>query len=313
MALCASGVYLGSFFIFIAAGIFLGLYNAVGQFYRFAAADIADKEFKSRAISLTLLGGVIAAFVGPKIAEMTHELVGPDFTGSFIVLCVISIMTILLIGKLKLPPPIKNNNTDCIAKSITHVVRSNTFILAVSSSAIGYSVMIILMISTPLSMHNHDMPFSDIAFVIQWHLVAMFAPSFITGDLIRKFGVITIIFFGAILEAGAALVNLSGVSETHFLISLILLGIGWNFMFIGGTTLLTESYQPENKERVQGIHDLIVFTFITVSSLLSGILLYLLGWGVVNAISLIFPAIVLLMLARYVFLSRISKKHPDYP
>lgn len=294
MAFAAMGIYIGNFIIFSAAGIFLGIYNAIGQYYRFAAVEVSDKDKKNHAISLTLMGGVLAAFFGPEIAKYTHNILTPEFTASFISLCAVLLFSVIAVSTVTFPDTKQQQNSSPMIP-VRPLFHRHTFILAVCSSALGYSTMNLLMISSPLSMHNSNMTFSEITFAIQWHFVAMFAPSFFTGDLIRKFGVQSIIVFGAILEIAAATINLMGDTQNNFIIGLLLLGVGWNFMFIGGTSLLSDAYMLHEKHRAQGINDLIVFTMVTLSSLVSGVLMHVLGWNAVNYLSIIPPIIVIVL------------------
>lgn len=298
MALAAFGVWMGSFLLFAGAGVLIGLHNAIGQFYRFAAAEAAPVDLKSRAISLTLAGGVVAAFIGPNLAALTRDLVLPPFTASFIVLCAVTVLAATLVSRLRLPPPPPPSASggEDAARPLAVVLRQPALIVAVLAGTLGYAVMTLLMVATPLAMEHNTHTFSLIAGVIQWHIVAMFAPSFITGDLIRRFGVKTIILVGALLQVACVVVAVSGVAVIHYTASLILLGLGWNFLYIGGTTLLTTSHRPSEKGYVQGINDTVVFTVVTLASLASGGLQSWLGWATLNLLSLIGPAVVILAL-----------------
>ncbi len=292
MGLAAFGVMSGSFLLFAGAGILIGIHNAVGQFYRFAAADAADADRKSRAISLTLTGGVLAAFIGPNLAGATKNLLWPPFSAAFLVLCAIMVIAAVLASRLRLSSPPSTQATE--GRRLAMIMRQPVFIVAVLTSMIGYATMNLLMISAPLAMQGQHAEFSDVTVVIQWHLVAMFAPSFVTGDLIRRFGVLQIIFIGALLMLICVGVHLCGARVVYYTVGLVFLGVGWNFMYIGGTTLLTESYRPEEKGKVQGINDTLVFTTVTLSSLVSGALLDVLGWQALNITIVPFMLIILL-------------------
>lgn len=282
MAAATYGIAIGSFALFAGAGVLIGMHNAVGQFYRFAAADAADGGLKSRAISLTLAGGVLAAFVGPNLARVTRDALAPPFSASFLALCATTLIAAVLASLLRLPAAVATTAPNEEGRDLAEIVRQPVFVVAVLAGTIGYASMNLLMIATPLAMQCHHESFDDVALVIQWHVVAMFAPSFFTGDLIRRFGALKVVAAGAVLELACAVVDLSGTSVSHFTAGLILLGVGWNFLYIGATTLLTESYRPEEKGRVQGLNDTLVFTSVTVSSLASGGLVNAIGWHAVN-------------------------------
>lgn len=282
MALAAYGVTIGSFALFAGAGVLIGMHNAVGQFYRFAAAEAADSSLKSRAISLTLAGGVLAAFLGPGLAQITREALAPPFSASFLALCGTALVAALLASFLRLPAPAAATAPDGESRTMAALVRQPVFVAAVLAATVGYASMNLLMTATPLAMQGHHTNFGDIAMAMQWHLVAMFAPSFVTGDLIGRFGALRVIAAGAALQLASALVNLTGASVSHFDAGMILVGVGWNFVYVGATTLLTESHRPEEKGRVQGLNDTFVFTSVALSSLASGGLVNAYGWHAVN-------------------------------
>ena len=281
MGLATYGIAIGSFVLFAAAGILVGMHNAVGQFYRFAAAEAADSELKSRAISLTLAGGVLAAFLGPNLARLTRDAMVPTFSASFLALCVTTLIAAALASRLRLPV-VDDAAAEGTGRPMAEIAKQPAFVVAVAAATLGYASMNLIMTATPLAMTCQHQAFDDIAWVIQWHIVAMFAPSFFTGDLIRRVGVLTVIAAGALLELACIAVNLAGTSVAHFNAGLILLGLGWNFLYVGGTSLLTETYRPEERGRVQGLNDTLVFTSVTLSSLAAGGLVNLYGWETVN-------------------------------
>ena len=288
-------------FLFFCMGIALiGIGNAFGGFYRFAAADVAEESYRSRAISYVLAGSVVAAFIGPNMANFTKETIsGSLFAGSYVSLAVIYFGALILISFLKVPP----GNVEAEKKKgrpLRVIAAQPLFILAVSSATVAYGVMNLLMTSTPLAMEARGMGFGQTAQVIQWHIFAMFAPSFFTGHLIRKFGDVNIIFTGLMALLGCIFITfLFGDSFLAFCAELMLLGIGWNFTFLGGTTLLTSTYEPSEKAFVQGLNDLCVFSVVTMTALMSGVLHHIWGWFVLSSGAVV-PIVLLSLLLLWV-------------
>lgn len=289
-------LYAKSFGLLCVSGLFLGCHNAFWQFYRFAAVDTADDAYRSRAISYVLAGGVVAALIGPEIAKRTVDMFDPImFAGayvSFVILCGINVVVLQF---LRIPKPPANWHFSG-GRPLREITRQPTFIVAVLSAMVGYALMVLVMTATPLSMVAHGFAFTDAAFVIQWHAFAMFAPGFFTGHLIRKFGVTAVIMTGCLIYLVCMAVNLSGISIQSFWFGLVLLGLGWNFTFIGGTTLLTEVHRPEEKAKVQAINDFMVFGTSAVASFSSGALQNLIGWEAVN-LAIAAPALIVFMAA----------------
>ena len=278
--IAAYGVFQGSFAIFAVGSALLGIHNAFWQYLRFAAAEVAEESFRPQAISYVLAGGLVAAFLGPEIAKATRDLFQPVlFAGSYLAIVPLCLLNIAVLGFVRMPPM-----TASISKGrrLGHIVREPVFVVAVLSAMIGYGAMNLVMSATPLAMHAAHFAFSDSAFVIQWHVLGMFAPSFITGHLIRRFGAPVIVITGSLAMALSVGTNLSGETLWNYWLGLVLLGIGWNFMFIGGTTLLTEVHRPEEKARVQALNDLLVMSMVTLSSFASGAIHHALGWTAVN-------------------------------
>ncbi len=277
----ASGLFAANLWIFGAGVFFLGVNTAFGQHYRFAAADVATGAFKARAISYVLAGGVIAAWAGPEIAKWTVDLVpSVIFLGPYLAMIVVLVLAYGALGFVDIP---KSGGDGHIGtgRPMLEIARQPAFLVAVLSAMVGFSVMVLLMTATPIAMVQFDHAFTDAAFVIQWHAVAMFAPSFVTGTLINRVGVLRIILTGVVMMSGAVAAALSGESVVHFWVALFLLGIGWNFMFVGGTTLLTETYTVAERAKVQGTNDMIVFGSVAIASLMSGALLQSVGWQAV--------------------------------
>lgn len=283
-AIAAYAVYIGSFWLFMVGCVFLGIHNAFWQYFRFAAADVATDEFRARAISYVLAGGLVAAFLGPQLAKWTAELSAVTFAASYAVIIVLSFISIALLQFTRIPTP-KYEGISTAGRPIFEIMRTPGFIVAAMSSTVGYGMMNMLMTSTPLAMIFCGFEFNDAATVIQWHIVGMFLPSFFTGSLIKRFGVIKIIATGAALQAGAIATGLSGIDFANFWGGLIMLGVGWNFMFIGGTTLLTETYTPEERAKTQAANDFMVFSLVAVTAFASGALHETLGWAAVNLIA----------------------------
>jgi MFS family permease len=290
-ALAALGVHLGSFGLFALGGILVGAHNAVGQFYRFAAAEAVAPTWRSRAISLTLAGGVLASLLGPNLARYTRDVVQPPFTATFTALVVTTLLAAALSSLLQL-----QSTPDSLVgapRPIGEIARQPAFVVALGSAIVAYVTMNMVMIGAPLAMHALMLPFAATAIVIQWHVFSMFFPSFFSGDLIRRFGVLTVIAAGCCLELLAVVTNLAGQTMTHFLVALIALGLGWNFMYVGATALLGEAHTPSERASVQGLNDTAVFTAVTLSSLAAGALVTHVGWVPTNALAL--PAILVVL------------------
>ena len=278
----ALAIYHDSFSLFCLGSSLFGVANGFAQFYRFAATEVVESAYKSRAISWVLAGGVIAAFIGPNVARLTRELI-PDavFSASYVCIALFCIGVVVVQGFLKIPmPSIEEKSGE--RRPLQFVLTRPVFIVAALCAMIAYGTMNLLMTATPLAMDHRNLPFGDTAVVIQWHIVGMFAPSFFTGALIGRFGILKVMFVGALLLLGCALVSVTGQSYMHFFIGLILLGVGWNFLFVGGTTLLTEVYLPSEKGAVQGINDFLVFSATAFTALTSGYLHHALGWERLN-------------------------------
>jgi MFS family permease len=281
-ALCAYAIYLGSFWLLCAGILVLGAYFAAGQYYRFAAADAAPAEFRHKAISLVLAGGVIGGFIGPETSKLTSEAVaGSVFLGPYLSLIAFAALSIPILRWLDIPRPPEAVRGE-VGRPLSAIARQPVFIVAVLSSVVGYGVMNLLMTGTPLAMVGHDHHFSDAAFVIQWHVVAMFAPSFVTGALIQRFGLMAVMLAGVVLNLVCVAVALAGAEVMNFWLAMVLLGVGWNFMFVGATSLLTEAHTAAERAKVQGVNDAAIFSTLVVSSLSAGALYSLEGWQAMN-------------------------------
>ncbi|MDF1585886.1 MFS transporter [Marinimicrococcus flavescens] len=288
----------GSFLLFCLSGVLYGTFSAFCQYLRFTAADAADASFtddlaarRARAIALVMAGGVVAAVLGPEIAKATRELFAPVmFSGSYLAVALLSVASAAAIMVLALPQPSIAEQT-AAGRPIGVIMRQPAAMVAVLAALVGYVTMNLLMVATPLAMLACGHAFADSAFVIQWHVVGMFVPSFFTGRLIARFGVRPIILTGVAINVLCVGIAFSGLELAHFAASLFLLGIGWNFLFLGGTTLLTSCHTPAEKAKVQGINDLLVFSSVAASASFSGLLHELVGWHVMNLLAL--PGLIL--------------------
>ena len=295
--LAAWAIITGSFWLFCAAMMLTGGYQAFSQFYRFAAADTASEAFRPKAISLVLAGGIIAAITGPWIAIHSKDLLAPiNFAGAFLAAAGLALTNMLSLSFLSIPL-IRDEHAHLTPRSLPEIVRQPRFLVAVFSAMVSYAVMNFVMTATPLAVVGCGLEVSDAAFVIQWHVLAMFGPSFFTGSLINRFGVERVISAGLLLLAGCGLVALTGVEIERFWFALVLLGLGWNFGFVGATTMVTSCYRPEERAKAQGINDLMVFGSVATASLTSGLIYQLLGWNSVNMTIFPFVGAALILLA----------------
>jgi MFS family permease len=301
--ICATAVTIGSFWLLCAGTLLAGTYNAFGQQYRFAAADMAPADWKAKAISLTLAGGIVGGFIGPWAGRVSRDLWPVEFAATYATLSVFAVVALLIASRLRVPEMGVAGSANA-GRPLAEIARQPAFVVAVLAGAIGYGVMNLLMAATPLAMDICGLPFADAAFVLQWHVLGMYAPSFVTGSLIRRFGVLNILMAGVVLMAACIALALSGITLAHFWAALVLLGVGWNFLYIGGTTLLTETYRPEERARVQGSNDFMVFGVQAVSSVSAGALVLGGGWSLLNlyaipAVAVIAIAVTMLMIGRH--------------
>ena len=288
--ICAVAVYVENFWLLCLGVLVLGAYFAAGQYYRFAAADSAPADFKSTAISLVLAGGIVGGFVGPETSKLTKELVaGHDYAGPYFSLVGFALLSILALRWLRLPGLTETERKGS-GRALAVIARQPTFLIAVLCATVAYGVMNLLMTTTPLAMAATDHHFSEAAFVIQWHVVGMFAPSFVTGTIIHRLGLAKVMLIGVALNIACVGIALSGMDVMHFWLAMFLLGVGWNFMFVGATALLTESHTPAERAKVQGVNDAAIFLTLVVSSVSSGALFTFQGWQTMNAMAI--PALV---------------------
>ena len=291
-AICALALAVSSFALYCLGTAIIGVYTAFGLQYRFAAAEVAAPEFKAKAISLVLAGGIAGGFLGPEAARWGRELLPVPFLGSFVVLAAIALVALGVQSQVRVPAPAVSGRGG--GRRLSEIARQPVFVVAALSAALGYGTMNLLMTATPLAMSFCGYPFAAAAFVIEWHVVGMYAPGFVTGSLIQRFGALKVIIAGALLMVACVAVALANNQVVHFWTALVLLGVGWNLMYTGGTTLLTEAYTPAEKAKTQGLNDFIVFAVMGVSSFSSGALISVAGWERMNALALPFIAVVML-------------------
>lgn len=302
-ALAAWAILQGSIVLFCAGSFLIGCFSASSRYFRFAAAEAASDEWRSKAISLVLAGGVVAAVTGPTLARATVTLFEPAlYAGTFAALTVVQLTIVAVLYFIDLPPPSADERGG-VARPLFEIVRQPIFIVALLAATIGYVVMSFLMSITPVAMKHYDFGFVDSSMVIQFHILGMYLPAFFTGHLIARFGVLPVMLAGAGLLASCVAVNLSGTAFSNFAASLLLVGVGWNFLFVGGTTLLTEACEPAEKAKTQGFNELVVFSMIAAGSFTSGLVHSHLGWVGVNLfvaplIALVFAGTLWLYLLR---------------
>ena len=290
-AICAVALSLGSFWLLCFGTMVFGAYNAFGQYYRFAAADAATPDFKPRAISYVLAGGLVGGIIGPATSRFTVEWLPTTYLAAYLSLIGFIVLVLVLLRLLDIPEPTAAESAER-GRPLARIVVQPGFIVAVIAAALGYGVMNLLMTATPLAMGVCGHPYSAAATVISAHVVGMFAPSFFTGDLIRRFGVLNVMLWGVVLNLVCIGVALAGVEVAHFWWALVLLGVGWNFMFIAATALLTETYHPAEKAKAQGLNDLLIFITMASSSFASGMILERNGWQTLNYAAIPFVAAV---------------------
>ena len=293
--ICGSAIYLQNFWLLCFGTLVWGVYNAYGQYYRFAAAEVSTPDFRPMAISLVLAGGLVGGILGPTLSRWSVDLLAKRFMGAYLVLIGFAIVTMVLLRFIRIPTPSAAEKSSS-GRPLSEIAAQPKFIVAVLSAAIGYGVMNFLMTSTPIAMQVCGHPFTAATTVISAHIVGMFAPSFFTGALIRRFGLLPVMITGALLNIVTIAIALSGISIPHFTLALVLLGVGWNFLYIGGTTMLTTTYRPEERAKAQGTNDQAIFIMMLVSSFSSGVTVTNAGWNQVNLFALPLIAIVLIAL-----------------
>jgi predicted MFS family arabinose efflux permease len=291
---CLIGIYQGSFLLFCIGCLGTGIYTGFAHYFRFAATEVVPAGRKNNAISYVLAGGVLAAVIGPNLAHYSKDVFTITYLGIMLSVIVLYSLNGINFLFMQLPQPLPPDFRQA-TRPLMRIAAQPAFLVAVASAAIGYSIMVLLMTATPLEMTHQQHDFGDVAFVIQWHVLGMFVPSFFTGHLINRFGAPKIILAGTLFMMFCVATNFYGSSVTHFWAALLALGVGWNFMFIGGTSLLTETYAPEESAKAQALNDFVVFSSAAAASFGAGALLHLVGWELINYVVL--PLILLTILA----------------
>ncbi len=279
----------GSFPLYCVATLFGGLYASVVQSFRFAAADGASAAFRPRALSWVMAGGVLSGVIGPQLVTFTMDLWQPYlFAASYLAQAVVALIAMAVLWGVDLPPP---PVTASGGRPLLEIVSQRRFVVAALCGTVTYMLMNLVMTSAPLAMRMCGLPLSQSNMAIQWHIVAMYGPSFFTGALIARFGAQRVVAVGLVLLAAAGITGLAGITLGHFVVGLVLLGLGWNFGFVGASAMVLECHRPEERTRVQSVNDFLVFGTMAVGSFSSGHLLAVYGWAAVNWV--VFPPVLL--------------------
>jgi predicted MFS family arabinose efflux permease len=278
----AAGIFGNDFVMFCAGNAILGVYQGFGQFYRLAATDGLPTERHGRAVSTVMAGAIAAALLAPTLSAWSKDLFAPVlFAGSFLAVSALSVLSVGIIIALKEPQGAKENSSNG-GRPLGEIIRQPLFIVAIANAGVAHAVMILVMLATPIAMVACNFSVFDAATVIQWHVLGMFLPSFFSGLLADRFGAPRLAIAGAAILAMSAAVAASGIGFLHFGVALALLGLGWNFMYVSGTMMITASHRPEERGRVQGVAEMAIAVIATSASFLSGALLHNLGWSAVN-------------------------------
>ena len=304
--LCAWAVVHRQFWVLVAGTMIAGYYQANGQLYRFAASELAPEGWKEKAVSLVLAGGLFGAVLGPNLATYTRALLEVPFAGAYLSLALVAALGMAVLARIDFPPPPQKGKGGS-GRPLAEIVRQPVFIASAAAAAFGYGVMNLLMSATPIAMQQCGHPFSAAALVLEWHVIGMFAPGFFTGHLIKRYGVMPVLAAGVLLNLACIALALSGVQVMHFLASLFLLGVGWNFLFTAGTALALQAYRPEEKDKAQAAINFSVFAVMALSSFASGALVTTQGWTLLNWGSLAPVLLVALLLLWYARVGRAAQ------
>ncbi len=285
--LAAYAAYSHNFWLLVAATVIAGYYSANGQLYRFAAAELAADRFREKAVSLVLAGGLIGAIVGPNLASRTRTLYDTPFLGAYLALGIVALLAMGCMACIRFPAAPARKTGESAGRPLAEIMRQPVFIVAAAAAALSYGVMNLLMAATPLAMQVCGFSFDDAALVLEWHVIGMFAPGFFTGHLIKKFGTLPIMGVGVALNFACIALALSGLELQQFLVALFLLGVGWNFLFTGSTTLALQAWTPVEKDRGQAAINFFVFATMALTSFASGALVTTQGWTWLNVGSLV--------------------------
>ena len=293
-------IWMGNFWLLVLGAFTIGINGGFAQYYRFAAADVASKEFRPRAISYVIAGGIAAAVIGPQIVRWTNDLLPIPFLGSILSISGLFVLALILLSFLRIPN-LSAEEIQSSGRPLFQITRNPTFIVSVLSGMVGYGVMSMIMTATPIAMVGCGFGVKDSASVIQWHVMGMFLPALFTGHLIHRFGVLPVIFSGLALLFFCIGMALAGIDIMNFTLALIALGLGWNFTFVGASSLLTETYQPSERAKVQATNDFLVFGTAAAGSLSAGALLNAYDWDTVNLFALPLITITALAVLIYTF------------
>ncbi|MDO9088571.1 MAG: MFS transporter [Burkholderiaceae bacterium] len=284
--MCAYSVYTRNFWLLVVSTMVAGYYNANAQLYRFAAAEMVEPAGREKAISMVMAGGLAGAVLGPNLAAMGRDLMSVPFAGAYVALVGVALLSMLLLSFVRFaPPPPKTAIYG--GRPLREIMRQPVFIVAALGGSLGYGVMNLLMAATPIAMEVCKLPFSSVALVLEWHVIGMFAPGFFTGHLIRRIGILPTMSLGVLLNLLCIVIALSGVDLQEFLISMFLVGVGWNFLFTGATALALQAYRPEERDQAQGALNFFMFVTLAMSSFGSGVLVTTQGWTLLNYGSLV--------------------------
>ena len=303
-ALGAYAIMQGNFVLFCIASLLTGSFNGFCHYFRFAAADVSTDAFRSKAISYVLAGSIVAALLGPTLARNTADLMSAQFAGVYLALIVVYLLVASIVSFIDIPRPTAEQRKSG-GRPLSKIARQPKFIIAVCAATFGYLVMSFLMTVTPIAMGVCGFTFSDSSYVIQAHILGMYAPAFVTGHLINRFGVNNILIAGSVLCGASIVIHLSGIGFMNFLFGLVLVGVGWNFLFTGGTTLLTQTYTPAEKAKVQGLNDFFIWGTISIGAVTSGAVQHSVGWSAVN---LVMAPLVLIVFATTLWLRFSGRK-----
>ncbi len=290
--ICGYAAYSKNFWLLTFGTFVAGYYSANGQLYRFAAPELTHASLRDKAISWVLAGGILGAVAGPNLAVLTKDIFDTPFLGAYLTLTAAGLLGLIVMNFIHFPDEVVVKKVLPAGRSALELLRQPVFMVAAISSALGYGVMNLLMAATPLAMKVCGLPFSDAALVLQWHVIGMFAPGFFTGSLIKKFGTYRIMILGIALNFFCIMIALAGIEVHHFLLSSFILGVGWNFLFTGATSLAMTAYRPEEKDKAQGIVNFFVFATMAITSFSSGALVTTSGWEILNFASL-FPVVLM--------------------
>ena len=276
--ICALAAWSKNYWLLVFGTFIAGYYSANGQLYRFAATELVHAGLREKAISWVLAGGLIGAVIGPNMAIRTKDALSIPFLGAYLSLAVVALLGQLVMGYIKFPDDARTHAPTTSGRPLSAIIRQPVFVVAALGASLGYGVMNLLMAATPLAMDVCGFSFADTALVLQWHVIGMFAPGFFTGSLIKRFGTLPIMGVGLVLNLVCIVIALSGVELQHFLVALCVLGIGWNFLFTGATTLAMKTYHADEKDKAQGAINFCVFCVMALSSFSSGALVTTQGW-----------------------------------